>query len=136
MRRIYLGIGQEKLGEALGMAFQQVQKYERGANRMSASRLYDLSRVLAVPAQHFFDELEGMPPHAGYILGLSESPVAGFESEENAGREAFEVANLVRRITDRARRSRGRAHVPGSAAAKRRVRMRGTPRKSGRKGGK
>jgi len=51
-----MGMSQEKLGDALGLTFQQVQKYERGANRVGASRLYDLSRVLDVPVAYFFEE--------------------------------------------------------------------------------
>ena len=57
-RRTLLGLSQEKLGEALGLNFQQVQKYERGTNRVSASRLFDLSLILEVKIQHFFEGLE------------------------------------------------------------------------------
>ncbi|WP_299397654.1 helix-turn-helix domain-containing protein [Pelagibius sp.] len=57
LRRTLLGMSQEKLGEAIGLTFQQVQKYERGANRVGASRLFDLSRVLDVPVGFFFDEM-------------------------------------------------------------------------------
>src|ERR1700731_4074916 len=57
LRRTLLGMSQEKLGDALGLTFQQVQKYERGANRIGASRLYDLSRVLDVPVSFFFDDI-------------------------------------------------------------------------------
>ena len=57
LRRTLLGMSQEKLGEAIGLTFQQVQKYERGANRVGASRLYDLSRVLEVPVSFFFDDM-------------------------------------------------------------------------------
>src|SRR6201981_4255947 len=57
-RRTLLGMSQEKLGEAIGLTFQQVQKYERGANRVGASRLYDLSRVLDVPGSFFFDDID------------------------------------------------------------------------------
>ncbi|HMA13467.1 MAG: helix-turn-helix domain-containing protein [Bacteroidota bacterium] len=57
LRRTLLGMSQEKLGEAIGLTFQQVQKYERGANRIGASRLFDLSRVLDVPVGFFFDEM-------------------------------------------------------------------------------
>ena len=53
-----LGLSQEKLGEAIGLTFQQVQKYERGANRIGASRLHDLSRVLDVPVSFFFDDMD------------------------------------------------------------------------------
>lgn len=57
LRRTLLGLSQEKLGESLGLTFQQVQKYERGANRIGASRLYDLSRVLDVPMSYFFEDM-------------------------------------------------------------------------------
>ncbi len=59
LRRTLLGLSQEKLGEAIGLTFQQVQKYERGANRVGSSRLFDLSRVLDVPIAYFFDEMPG-----------------------------------------------------------------------------
>jgi len=58
LRRTLLGLSQEKLGEAIGLTFQQVQKYERGANRIGASRLWDLSRVLDVPVTYFFEDME------------------------------------------------------------------------------
>ena len=59
MRRMLVGMSQDKLGESLDLTFQQVQKYEKGSNRISASRLYDLSRILEVPVQFFFDDLPG-----------------------------------------------------------------------------
>src|SRR5271163_3487266 len=57
LRRTLLAMSQERLGDALGLTFQQVQKYERGVNRVSASRLFDLSRVLDVPISFFFDDM-------------------------------------------------------------------------------
>jgi len=57
LRRTLLGMSQEKLGEALGLTFQQVQKYERGVNRIGASRLYHLSQILDVPVSFFFDDM-------------------------------------------------------------------------------
>ncbi len=57
LRRTLLGMSQTGLGDALGVTFQQVQKYENGANRISASRLYDLSRVLDVSIEHFFEDI-------------------------------------------------------------------------------
>ena len=56
-RRTLLGMTQSKLGDAIGLTFQQMQKYEKGTNRISASRLFDLSRVLDVPIQFFFDDM-------------------------------------------------------------------------------
>lgn len=58
LRRTMMGMSQEKLAQVLGVTFQQVQKYERGMNRVSASRLYHISRVLDVPVSYFFDELD------------------------------------------------------------------------------
>src|SRR6201993_2349394 len=56
-RRTLLGMSQEKLAEAIGLTFQQVQKYERGANRVGSSRLFDLSRVLDVAVSYFFEDM-------------------------------------------------------------------------------
>ncbi|GAA3678227.1 MULTISPECIES: helix-turn-helix domain-containing protein [Acetobacter] len=73
LRRTLLGLSQEKLGEALGVTFQQIQKYERGTNRVGASRLYDIATALDVPISFFFDDMAsppipGMPP-----TGLAET---------------------------------------------------------------
>jgi transcriptional regulator with XRE-family HTH domain len=59
LRRIVLNIGQEPLAQALGLTFQQVQKYELGANRVSASKLYAIARFLEVPVAYFFEDLAG-----------------------------------------------------------------------------
>ena len=67
LRRNMLGLSQEKLGGAIGLTFQQVQKYERGANRIGASRLHDLSRVLDVPVSFFFDDMD--PVRAPAAMG-------------------------------------------------------------------
>jgi transcriptional regulator with XRE-family HTH domain len=57
LRRMLVGMSQEKLGEALGLTFQQIQKYEKGANRIGASRLYQISQILGVPVQFFYDDM-------------------------------------------------------------------------------
>ena len=57
MRRNILGCSQEKLGSSLGITFQQIQKYERGANRIGSSRLYTISKILDVPVSYFFDNM-------------------------------------------------------------------------------
>ncbi len=61
VRRTLLGMNQEKLGEGLGLTFQQVQKYEKGANRVSASRLFQLSKILNVPTSYFLDNVSADP---------------------------------------------------------------------------
>jgi transcriptional regulator with XRE-family HTH domain len=73
MRRLMLGMSQEKLGDALGLTFQQVQKYEKGTNRIGASRLQHISRILQVPVAFFF---EGAPsvPGAPQAEGTAPSP--------------------------------------------------------------
>ena len=68
-RRTLLGMSQTKLGTAVGLTFQQIQKYERGTNRMGSSRLFEFSKVLDVPVSHFFDE---MPANA-----LARRPMPG-----------------------------------------------------------
>ncbi|HLJ63461.1 MAG TPA: helix-turn-helix transcriptional regulator, partial [Stellaceae bacterium] len=58
LRRTLLGMSQERLGKAIGLTFQQVQKYERGANRIGSSRLFELSKILDVPVSFFFDDID------------------------------------------------------------------------------
>lgn len=58
LRRMLVGMSQEKLGDMLGLTFQQVQKYEKGANRVGASRLYQISQILGVSVQFFFDDMQ------------------------------------------------------------------------------
>jgi len=71
MRRMMLGMSQEKLGDALGLTFQQVQKYEKGTNRIGASRLQQISLILQVPVSFFF---EGAPAPPGSGMGEAPSP--------------------------------------------------------------
>lgn len=69
-----IGLSQEKLGERLGLTFQQVQKYEKGSNRISASRLYQMAQILSVPVQFFFEDLpEQAKGEFGAASGFSES---------------------------------------------------------------
>jgi len=111
LRRTLLGMSQEKLGEALGLTFQQVQKYERGVNRIGASRLFDLARVLDVPIGFFFDDL---PPEMGgnvavrsrpALYGFAEAP-GRFEDNNMSKRETLELVRAYYRITDPAVRKR------------------------------
>ena len=102
LRRTLLGLSQEKLGDALGLTFQQVQKYERGANRIGASRLFDLSRVLDVPVSFFFDDMSpDMPtkkPPAD--LDLDDMASGGFDVDPMARRETLELVRAYYRIRD------------------------------------
>jgi transcriptional regulator with XRE-family HTH domain len=106
MRRMMLGMSQEKLGDALGLTFQQVQKYEKGTNRIGASRLQQIGHFLQVPESFFF---EGAPNVPGTTGGMSEAPspayVADFLSTSDglALTKAFmkiKDAKLRRRIVD------------------------------------
>src|ERR1700728_1426467 len=96
LRRTLLGMSQEKLGDALGLTFQQVQKYERGANRIGASRLYDLSRVLDVPVSYFFDEFGDQPALAG--AGLGEEAAESYQPNPMMKRETLELVRAYLRI--------------------------------------
>jgi transcriptional regulator with XRE-family HTH domain len=105
-------MSQERLGELLGLTFQQVQKYERGANRIGSSRLFELGRILDVPVSFFFDDLpEAMAGLAvGYAgQGLAEA-AAGFEHQDEAlpldRRETLELVRAYYRIPDPAVRRR------------------------------
>src|SRR5438876_11990831 len=81
LRRTLLGMSQEKLGDAIGLTFQQVQKYERGANRVGSSRLFDLARVLDVPVSYFFDEMSASTSarSPGRLRGMAEQKPLPFE---------------------------------------------------------
>lgn len=65
IRRMLIGMSQEKLGELLGLTFQQVQKYEKGVNRIGAGRLYDVSRILGVPIDYFYEGINAQPAGNG-----------------------------------------------------------------------
>jgi len=105
LRRNMLSLSQEKLGEAIGLTFQQVQKYERGANRIGASRLMELSRVLDVPVSFFFDETD--PVRAPAIpLGFEETPQEGFDSDPMRKRETQDLIGAYYEIDDAAIRRR------------------------------
>lgn len=98
LRRNMLGLSQEKLGEAIGLTFQQVQKYERGANRIGASRLFELSRVLDVPISFFFDDTD--PVRAPAMGGFAEPPAEAFESDPLRKRETIDLVRAYFSIED------------------------------------
>ncbi len=79
MRRMLVGMSQEKLGESLDLTFQQIQKYEKGSNRISASSLYDMSRILEVPVQFFFDDMVRADAAS---TGKADKPAGSFEMIE------------------------------------------------------
>ncbi len=100
VRRTMLGMSQEKLGESVGLTFQQVQKYESGMNRISSSRLFELSKVLDVPVSFFFDD---MPPEVsgertGRPTGLAEAQGAVYEVDTLANPETLKLIRAYYRI--------------------------------------
>ena len=104
LRRTLLGMSQEKLARAVGLTFQQIQKYERGANRIGASRLFQFTRVLDVPVSFFFDD---MPSDAGKgIPGVAEGLASTFELGNLARRETLELVRAYYKIADPAVRRR------------------------------
>ena len=98
LRRTLLGMSQEKLGKALGLTFQQVQKYERGANRIGSSRLFQLSRILDVPVSFFFDEM--VTETTKKADGMAESNKQVFEVDKLSRRETLELVRAYYKITD------------------------------------
>lgn len=107
LRRTLLGMSQERLGELLGLTFQQIQKYERGVNRIGSSRLYELGQILDVPVSFFFDDMVGsrLPGSMhGPLTGLAEE-AEGFERGFDGTlllerRETLELVRAYYRITD------------------------------------
>jgi transcriptional regulator with XRE-family HTH domain len=97
MRRIMLGMSQEKLGEALGLTFQQVQKYEKGTNRIGASRLQQISHILQVPVAFFF---EGAPNLHGTGDGAKEAPSPAYVSDFLATSEGLSLTKAFMRIKE------------------------------------
>ncbi len=99
--RTLLGMSQTDLGDALGLTFQQVQKYERGANRISASRLFDLSRVLDVPLEYFFDDMPTAVATSSPAQGGGKAKkLPSYEPDPMTKRETLELVRAYYKITD------------------------------------
>ncbi len=104
LRRMMVGMSQDKLADALGLTFQQVQKYEKGANRVGASRLFQIANILNVPVQFFYDDFT-------QELGL---PVNGFAEDDSASEfmgllatpEGVQLCKAFSQITDPAVRKK------------------------------
>lgn len=103
MRRMMLNMSQEKLGEALGLTFQQVQKYEKGTNRIGASRLQQISSILQVPVSFFF---EGAPNADVGGQGMSEAPSPSYISDFLATSDGLALTKSFMRIKDQKLRRR------------------------------
>ena len=98
MRRMMLSMSQEKLGDALGLTFQQVQKYEKGTNRIGASRLQQISQILQVPVAFFFEGAPELPsPYAG---SMHEAPSPSYVSDFLATSDGLALTKAFMRIRD------------------------------------
>lgn len=98
LRRMLVGLSQEKLGDRMGLTFQQIQKYEKGVNRIGASRLYQLSQILEVPVQFFF---EGAPSTNGSSSSnFSQPETETFLYEFLNTRDGLELNRAFVRISD------------------------------------
>jgi len=98
LRRMLLGMSQERLGESMGLTFQQVQKYEKGVNRIGASRLFQIAKILDVPVQFFFEEaphFDGSAP-----TGMAEAESETFILEFLNSREGLELNRAFVKIAD------------------------------------
>jgi transcriptional regulator with XRE-family HTH domain len=106
-RRMLLGMSQEKLGEKLGLTFQQIQKYEKGINRIGASRLFDLAQVLGVSVQFFYEEAPASADAPRLVgAGFGEKPAEGSIVEFLRSRDGLELNKAFVRISDvKARRA-------------------------------
>jgi len=100
-RRTLLGMTQTNLGDAIGVSFQQMQKYERGANRISASRLFDLSRMFDVPVQFFFDDMPTAVAASSPAQGGGKAKkLPSYEPNSMTTRETLELVRAYYKITD------------------------------------
>jgi transcriptional regulator with XRE-family HTH domain len=97
MRRMMLSMSQEKLGDALGLTFQQVQKYEKGTNRIGASRLQQISSILQVPVAFFFEGAPNLQPQSD---GFKEAPSPAFVSDFLATSEGLALTKAFMRIKE------------------------------------
>jgi len=101
MRRLMLGMSQEKLADQLGITFQQVQKYEKGVNRISASRLQQVCHILEVPISFFFEHAPGPASHG---RGLAEAPSPAYVNDFLASNEGLTLLKAFMKIDDPALR--------------------------------
>ncbi len=100
MRRMLIGMSQTELAKRIGLTFQQIQKYERGINRIGASRLYDIAGILQVPPSYFFQGLDG-EPDAADGAPASEDDLASLEALQTiATRQGVELNRAFLKLTD------------------------------------
>lgn len=105
LRRTMMGLSQEAVAKAVGITFQQVQKYEKGTNAMNANRLYEFAQFMHVPVAYFFEGLESVPVQTG---GFSEPEAEKFDhnSKRVSDRESLEMMKAFKRIKEQVIRKR------------------------------
>lgn len=106
LKRTILGMSQEAVGKQIGITFQQIQKYERGVNRMGASRLYDFSKILGVPVAYFFEGFGDYAVDEGDGYALAEGAAGAYEHDKISNRETLDVMRAYARIKNPALRKR------------------------------
>ena len=99
LRRMLLGMSQEKLGDQMSLTFQQIQKYEKGTNRIGASRLYQIAQILEVPVQFFFDDAP-IPAGMSEKTGMGEPKMESFLYEFISTRDGLELIRAFVSIHD------------------------------------
>ncbi|MDH4411957.1 MAG: helix-turn-helix domain-containing protein [Rhizobium sp.] len=97
LRRTMLGMSQEKLGESLGITFQQIQKYEKGTNRVGASRLQNISNILTVPVSFFFEDAPGDQPSSS---GMAEASSSNYVVDFLSSSEGLQLNRAFVKIGD------------------------------------
>lgn len=99
-RRTLIGMSQEKLADAVGLTFQQIQKYEKGTNRIGASRLWQFCRVLDVPPSYFFEAISGTPYADEPMSAIVTVPTKGRSKDPLTRRQTLELVRAYYRIAD------------------------------------
>ena len=100
-RRTIMGLSQEAVAKAVGITFQQVQKYEKGSNAMNANRLFEFSRFMNIPVAYFFEGIEQNTPVHNMSVGFAEMPALEFDNDNTASdRESLEMMKSFKRIKE------------------------------------
>ncbi|MDX1975522.1 MAG: helix-turn-helix transcriptional regulator [Rickettsiales bacterium] len=105
LRRTMMGLSQESVAKAIGVTFQQVQKYEKGSNAMNASRLVEFARFMNVPVSYFFEGLDEFSANTSQV-GFGEDNAVAFEHKTVSDRESLEMMKAFKRIKEQVVRKR------------------------------
>ena len=106
LKRTIMGLSQESIGKAIGVTFQQIQKYERGINRMGASRLHEFAKSLNVPVSYFFEGYGDELSEDSTVFGMAEGEVTAFEHENVSSRETMDIMRAYCKVKNPAVRKR------------------------------